>query len=247
MPAVAPSGRFAGVGRRRPRRWQVLAALALVTAVALGSLIVTGDGDESPATLTSPTPAPGTTSSATEEAAASAAPAADAVEPTTTTDAGSDTTQSAPAAPTDLDALEATPADLLPVAPDDTPSGGAVAEIAPPAAVSPPATPEAAPTDAPADASADIPVLQPGAAVAAALDAYVPLSPLLTLSDQAALALQSWPEFIMTFVREGESLKAVAERFNTTVTALAAVNALANPDAPAEGEALLVPVGFRIR
>ena len=74
-----------------------------------------------------------------------------------------------------------------------------------------------------------------------------PLSPLLTLSDQAALALQSWPEFIMTFVREGESLKAVAERFNTTVTALAAVNALANPDAPAEGEALLVPVGFRIR
>ena len=47
----------------------------------------------------------------------------------------------------------------------------------------------------------------------------------------------------MTFVREGESLKAVAERFNTTVTALAAVNALANPDALAEGEALLVPVG----
>jgi len=51
----------------------------------------------------------------------------------------------------------------------------------------------------------------------------------------------------MTFAREGESLKAVAERFYTTVTALAAVNALANPDALAEGEALLVPVGFRIR
>jgi len=73
MRAAAPAGRLAGIGQRRPRRCQ---ALALVTAIALGSLIVTGRGDESPATLTPPTPAPATTPSVTAEAAASPAAAA---------------------------------------------------------------------------------------------------------------------------------------------------------------------------
>ena len=82
----------------------------------------------------------------------------------------------------------------------------------------------------------------------ALLEAYSPVS-LATGSeepDSALAALSSWNETITWVMKSGDSLRAIAEDFDTTVAALETLNDFEPNAILLIGQNVLVPVGFRL-
>ena len=81
-------------------------------------------------------------------------------------------------------------------------------------------------------------------AVPSAIDA-TPSARGRDMPDTAVAALSSWEQTFVWVVKPGDSLRAVAEDFNTTVAALEVLNALASDAILHVDQRVLVPVGFR--
>lgn len=77
------------------------------------------------------------------------------------------------------------------------------------------------------------------ATAAAAAEPTVDLS---GLDPEARLA--AWPEIASIQVQEGETLWLIAQNYDTTISAIATLNGIADPTALSVGQALRVPIGF---
>ena len=82
----------------------------------------------------------------------------------------------------------------------------------------------------------------------ALLQAYAPAFPATGSEepDSALAALSSWDETITWVMKSGDSLRAIAEDFDTTVAALEALNDFEPNAILLIGQKVLVPVGFRL-
>lgn len=82
----------------------------------------------------------------------------------------------------------------------------------------------------------------------ALLESYSPALPATGSEepDSALAALNSWDETITWVMKSGDSLRAIAEDFDTTVAALEALNDFEPNAILLIGQKVLVPIGFRL-
>ena len=113
-----------------------------------------------------------------------------------------------------------------PTAPPPSPAADEADEGTTPAATLPPR---------PADQGADEPTEAP--APPADAEAAVTVSALRA-------PLDTWPQIVEWVVRKGEILTDIAQRHHTVMLAIVALNGLADPNAIAPGQRLLIPQGF---
>ena len=252
---------------------RALAVLAVMQPILLSGWVAV-DGDPFSHRAAPLTPQPTTTvENALEDAAAPGPgiPASpfDAPGPPLETVLGSEIAAAPPRlAPLVADAAMAD----TPIAADE-PAPGPLPDMPPAAPPNPASEPAPKPAPEPISAAALQAALEPAGAAAGdlgtrdtagsepAADALPPAPlpgdlALDALFDPTALpagplpdpqaALQAWPAVTEWTVQKGDIIKAIADRFTTTVRAIVRLNGLPNGDALSVGEVLRIPVGFQI-